>query len=78
MGGQDETSGRLFSDGDLEDRLPAKHPRRVIRCIVPVRRNGRRRVIRCTGIARAGAASPSAATRPMMWRPSSKTGGSAR
>ncbi len=38
MGGQDETSGRLFSDGDLEDRLLAKHPRRLMRSIVPVRR----------------------------------------
>ncbi len=34
MRGQDETSGSLFSYVDLEDRVPAKHPLRVILGIV--------------------------------------------
>jgi hypothetical protein len=34
MRGSDERTGSLFSYVDLEDRVPAKHPLRVIRCIV--------------------------------------------
>src|ERR1700750_2586300 len=34
MRGLDERTGRLFSYVDLEDRVPATHPLRVIRCIV--------------------------------------------
>ncbi len=34
MRGQDESSGNLFSYIDLEDRVPAKHPLRMIRAIV--------------------------------------------
>ena len=34
MRGSDETSGSLFSYVDLEDRVPAGHPLRVIREIV--------------------------------------------
>jgi transposase len=34
MRGLDERSGSLFSYVDLEDRVPAEHPLRVIRCIV--------------------------------------------
>ncbi len=34
MRGQDETSGNLFSYVDLEERVPAKHPLRLIRGIV--------------------------------------------
>ncbi len=34
MGGEDRSSGRLFSYVDLEARVPAKHPLRVIRAIV--------------------------------------------
>jgi len=34
MRGQDQTSGQLFSYIDIEDRVPAKHPLRVIREIV--------------------------------------------
>ncbi len=34
MRGQDESSGNLFSYIDLEDRVPAKHPLRMIRGIV--------------------------------------------
>ena len=34
MRGLDERTGSLFSYVDLEDRVPAKHPPRVIRCIV--------------------------------------------
>lgn len=34
MRGQDDRSGTLFSYIDLEDRVPAKHPLRVIRGIV--------------------------------------------
>ena len=32
--GPDERRGSLFSYVDLEDRVPAKYPLRVIRCIV--------------------------------------------
>jgi hypothetical protein len=34
MRGSDERSGDLFSHVDLEDRVPARHPLRVIRRIV--------------------------------------------
>ena len=34
MRGMDEKSGSLFSDVDLEDRIPAKHPLREIRHVV--------------------------------------------
>ena len=34
MGGSDATSGSLFSYVDLEERVPAKHPPRVIRLLV--------------------------------------------
>jgi transposase len=34
MRGSDERSGELFSYVDLEDRVPAKHPLRLIRRIV--------------------------------------------
>jgi hypothetical protein len=34
MRGSDERSGELFSYVDLEDRVPAEHPRRLIRRIV--------------------------------------------
>jgi transposase len=34
MRGSDERSGELFSYVDLEDRVPAKHPSRLIRRIV--------------------------------------------
>ena len=34
MRGSDERSGDLFSYVDLEDRIPARHPLRVIRRIV--------------------------------------------
>jgi transposase len=34
MRGSDERTGSLFSYVDLENRVPAKHPLRVIRCIV--------------------------------------------
>ena len=34
MRGLDERTGSLFSYVDLEDRVPAKHPLRVIRRIV--------------------------------------------
>lgn len=34
MRGSDETSGSLFSYVDLESRVPAKHPLRVIKAIV--------------------------------------------
>ena len=34
MRGSDERTGELFSYVDLEDRVPAKHPLRVIRRIV--------------------------------------------
>jgi transposase len=34
MRGLDERSGELFSYVDLEDRVPAKHPLRLIRRIV--------------------------------------------
>ena len=34
MRGEDQSSGRLFSYVDLEDRVPAKHPLRLIRGIV--------------------------------------------
>src|SRR5579871_2988340 len=34
MRGTDERSGSLFSYVDLEDRVPAKHPLRIIRRIV--------------------------------------------
>ena len=34
MRGQDQTSGQLFSYVDLEERVPAKHPLRLIREIV--------------------------------------------
>ncbi len=34
MRGEDRTSGRLFSYVDLEARVPARHPLRVIRSIV--------------------------------------------
>jgi hypothetical protein len=34
MGGLDKTSGSLFSYVDLESRVPAKHPLRVIKAIV--------------------------------------------
>jgi transposase len=34
MRGSDATSGSLFSYVDLEERVPAKHPLRTIRCIV--------------------------------------------
>jgi transposase len=34
MRGGDERSGELFSYVDLEDRVPAQHPLRMIRCLV--------------------------------------------
>ena len=34
MRGTDETSGSLFSYVDLEERVPAQHPLRLIRRIV--------------------------------------------
>ncbi len=34
MRGQDDSNGSLFSYIDLEDRVPAKHPLRLIRGIV--------------------------------------------
>jgi hypothetical protein len=34
MRGSDERSGELFSYVDLEDRVPAQHPLRLIRRIV--------------------------------------------
>lgn len=34
MRGEDVSSGRLFSDVDLESRVPAKHPLRSIRTVV--------------------------------------------
>ncbi len=34
MCGTDETSGSLFSDVDLEDRIPPRHPLRKIRQVV--------------------------------------------
>jgi transposase len=34
MRGQDQSSGRLFSYVDLEGRIPARHPLRIIRGIV--------------------------------------------
>src|SRR5215475_6555399 len=34
MGGSDERTGSLLSYVDLEDRVPAKHPLRVIRGVV--------------------------------------------
>jgi transposase len=34
MRGDDQTSGNLFSYIDIEDRVPAKHPLRIIRAIV--------------------------------------------
>jgi hypothetical protein len=34
MRGTDETSGSLFSDVDLAERIPARHPLRNIRRVV--------------------------------------------